>query len=79
VEVANGEKNRRVYGTSENKYGKAVVRANFSGLYDVCNRFFLDIGVHHFRSSEIEEGAYRGTESDSGGTAGAGLVIFLCK
>jgi hypothetical protein len=55
VEIPNSEENRRVYGESENKYGKAEARANFSGMYDVNNRFFLDIGVHHFRSSEIEE------------------------
>jgi hypothetical protein len=55
VEIPNSAENRRVYGESENKYGKAVARANFSGAYDVYNRFFLDIGVHHFRSSELEE------------------------
>jgi hypothetical protein len=55
VEIPNSEENRQVYGESENKYGKAAARANFSGLYDVYNRFFPDIGVHHYRSSEIEE------------------------
>jgi hypothetical protein len=55
VEIPNSAENRREYGESENRYGKAVARANFSGLYDVYNRFFLDIGLHHFRSSEIEE------------------------
>jgi hypothetical protein len=53
VEIPNREENRRVYGESENKYGKGVARANFSGLYEVYNRFFLDIGVHHYRSSEL--------------------------
>ncbi|MDR0375357.1 MAG: hypothetical protein LBH85_06500, partial [Treponema sp.] len=37
------------------KRGKADARANFSGVYDASNRFFLDIGARHFRSSEIEE------------------------
>jgi hypothetical protein len=55
VEIPNSAENRREYGESENRYGKAVARANFSGLYDLYNRFFLDIGLHHFRSSEIEE------------------------
>ncbi|MFP3041616.1 IS4 family transposase [Treponema primitia] len=56
VEIPNSEENRKTYGESENQYGKAVARANFSGLYDVYNRFFLDIGIHHFTSSEKEEG-----------------------
>jgi hypothetical protein len=55
VEIPNSAENRREYGGSENKYGKAVARANFSALYDLYNRFFLDIGLHHFKSSEIEE------------------------
>jgi hypothetical protein len=55
VEIPNSEENRKTYGESENQYGKAVARANFSGIYDVYNRFFLDIGVHHFKSGEQEE------------------------
>jgi hypothetical protein len=55
VEIPNSAENRKKYGESENQYGKGVARANFSGIYDVYNRFFLDIGVHHFRSSEIQE------------------------
>jgi hypothetical protein len=55
VEIPNSAENRREYGESVNQYGKAVARANFSGLYDIYNRFFLDIGLHHFKSSEIEE------------------------
>jgi hypothetical protein len=55
VEIPNSVENRREYGESVNQYGKAVARANFSGLYDLYNRFFLDIGLHHFKSSEIEE------------------------
>jgi hypothetical protein len=50
VETPNSEENRRIYGESENKCGKAAARTNFSGLYDGYNRFFLDIGVRHFRN-----------------------------
>jgi IS4 transposase len=56
VEIPNSAANRKAYGESENQYGKAVARANFSGIYDVHNRFFLDIGAHPFTSSEITEG-----------------------
>jgi hypothetical protein len=55
VELPDSAENRREYGESENRYGKAVARANFSAAYDVYNRFMVDIGIHHFRSSEIEE------------------------
>jgi hypothetical protein len=55
VEIPNSPENRQRYGESQNKYGKAVARANFSGIYDVYNGFFLDIGVYHYRSSEIQE------------------------
>jgi hypothetical protein len=55
AEVPNSRENRRVYGESVNKYGNAVARANVSALHDVFNRFLLDIGMHHYRDSEIEE------------------------
>jgi len=55
AEIPNSEENRQVYGESENKYGKAVARANISALHDVFNRFVLDIGIHHYRDSEIAE------------------------
>ena len=55
VEIPDSAENRETYGESENRYGKAVARANFSAAYDVYNRFMVDIGIHHFRSSEIEE------------------------
>ena len=55
AEIPNSEENRRVYGESINKYGKAVARTNLSALHDVYNRFILDIGMHHYRSSEIED------------------------
>jgi hypothetical protein len=55
AEIPNSGENRRVYGESMNKYGKAVARANISGLHDAYNRFVLDIGAHHCRDSEIRE------------------------
>jgi hypothetical protein len=32
-----------------------VARANVSVLYDVYNRFIVDLGTHHYRDSEIRE------------------------
>jgi hypothetical protein len=55
AEIPNSEENRRVYGESINKYGKQGARTNLSALHDVFNRFLLDIGMDHYRSSEIEE------------------------
>ena len=55
AEVPNSQENREVYGESINKYGKQVARANISALHDVFNRFILDVGIHHYRDSEIEE------------------------
>jgi hypothetical protein len=55
AEIPNSEENRQVYGESINKYGKQAARANLSVVHDVFNRFLLDIGMHHYRSSEIED------------------------
>jgi hypothetical protein len=55
AEIPNSQENRREYGESINKYGKAVARANLSALHDVRNGFLLDIGIHHYRGSEIAE------------------------
>ena len=55
AEIPNSAENRQFYGESINKYGKQVARANISTLYDVFNRFILDIGIHNYRDSEIEE------------------------
>jgi hypothetical protein len=55
AEIPNSEENRKVYGQSVNKYGKAEARANINCLYDVENRFILDVGVHSYRSSEIAD------------------------
>jgi hypothetical protein len=45
AEIPNSEENRLVYGEC----------VNISGLHDVYNRFILDIGVRHYRDSEIQE------------------------
>jgi len=55
AEVPNSEENRKTYWESENKYRKAVVRANISALHDVFNLFVLDIGIHQYMDSEIAE------------------------
>lgn len=55
AEIPNSVENRLTYGESINKYGKGVARTNLSALHDVFNRFILDIGMHHYRSSEIED------------------------
>ena len=55
AEIPDSEENRKVYGESINKYGKAVARANISVIHDVFNRFILDIRINNYRSSEIEQ------------------------
>jgi hypothetical protein len=58
AEIPNSAENRQTYGESANKYGKAVARANVSMLYDVYNRFILDIGMYDYGSGEIAEGKW---------------------
>jgi len=55
AEIPNSAENRKTYGESENQHGKGVARANISALHDVFNRFILDVGIHSYRDSEIEE------------------------
>jgi hypothetical protein len=55
AEIPNSEENRRVYGESSNANGKQVARASISAVHDVFNRFLLDIGIHHYQSSEISD------------------------
>jgi hypothetical protein len=55
AEIPNSMENRQTYGESVNKYGKAVARANVSMVYDVYNRFILDIGMYDYGSGEIAE------------------------
>jgi hypothetical protein len=53
AEIPNSEENRKTYGVNENQNGKMSVRASISTLYDVYNRFIIDIGIHHYKGSEI--------------------------
>jgi hypothetical protein len=55
AEIPNSQENRREYGESINKYGKAAAPANLSTLHDACNRFILGTGIHNYRDSGIEE------------------------
>ena len=55
AEIPNSAENRKTYGESENQHGKGVARANISVLHDVFNRFILDVGIHKYTDSEIEE------------------------
>ena len=55
VEIPNSRENREEYGENKTKYGEAAARANLSAVHDVYNRFILDIGIHNYQSSEIEE------------------------
>jgi len=55
AEIPNSAENRQVYGESGNLKENPIARANISALHDVFNRFILDIGIHHYCDSEIEE------------------------
>jgi hypothetical protein len=52
AEIPNSLENRKEYGESENQYGKGVARANISVLYDVYNRFIVDLGIPGYRERE---------------------------
>jgi len=55
VEIPNSTENRQVYGASENQHRRTSARANCSVLYDVLNGFMLDVGLHPYQGSEINE------------------------
>jgi len=55
AEIPNSIENRQVYGESGNLKDNPIARANISALHDVFNQFILDIGIHHYRDSEVEE------------------------
>jgi hypothetical protein len=76
AEIPNSGENRREYGESENQYGKGVARANISVLYDVYNRFIVDLGIHHFRDSEIGEA--KGHIGRMKAALGERAVLILC-
>jgi hypothetical protein len=41
------------------------VRTTLRAVHDVCNRLLLAIGMHHYRSSELEE--VKGHSEEIGG------------
>ena len=55
AEIPNSEENRKTYGTSTNNYGETVARANVNILYDVYNRFLINLVIERYNHSEIEE------------------------
>ena len=55
AEIPNSKENRERFGKSNNQHSQAgQVRALVSGMYDVLNRFYLDIEIEHISTSENE-------------------------
>ncbi|WP_242842298.1 hypothetical protein [Lacrimispora indolis] len=55
AEVPNSEGNRLCFGKSNNQHSEqGQIRALVSGMYDILNGFYLDIGVAHISTSETE-------------------------
>ena len=54
AEIPNSKENRQAYGANINQSKHQVARTNISGLVDVFNGFILDVGIHHYKDSEIE-------------------------
>jgi hypothetical protein len=76
AEIPNSAENRRTYGENGNQHGETSVRANVSTLYDVYNRFIVDIGIHSCQKGEIEE-AKEQIESLKGAVAGRKTLIIF--
>ena len=55
AEIPDSAENRKTYGENGNQHGETVSRANINILYDVENRFILDVGIHRVDSSELSE------------------------
>ena len=55
AEIPNSAENRKEYGVSRNQHGEAVARADVNALYDVYNRFLINIVIGQYNTSEIEE------------------------
>jgi len=55
AEIPDSAENRKTYGENGNRHGETVSRANINTLYDVENRFILDVGIHRVDSSEPAE------------------------
>ena len=55
VEIPNSEENRETYGVLKNHSNtESPARAMVSGLYDVFNKFFLDLQICNVYESELE-------------------------
>lgn len=55
AEVPNSRENRERFGKSNNQHSQVgQVRALVSGMYDILNRFYLDIEIEHISISENE-------------------------
>lgn len=55
AEVPNSSENRERFGKSTNQHSDlGQVRALVSGMYDILNRFYLDIEIAHISASETE-------------------------
>lgn len=55
AEVPNSRENRERFGISNNQHSQTgQVRALVSGMYDILNRFYLDIEIEHISISENE-------------------------
>lgn len=55
TEVPNSTENRERFGKSKNQHSEfGQVRALVSGIYDILNRFYLDIEISHISTSETE-------------------------
>lgn len=55
AEVPNSKENRETFGNSKNQHSKTgQVRALVGRMYDILNRFYLDIEIGHISISETE-------------------------
>ena len=59
AEIPNSAENRKEYGVGTNQRGAMAARANVNALYDVYNRFLINIVVGRYNTSEIEEAKAR--------------------
>ena len=54
VEIPNSEENRKKYGVLRNQNEtESPARAMISGLFDVFNKFFLDLQICNIHESEV--------------------------
>jgi hypothetical protein len=55
AEIPNSAENRETYGVGTNRHGESVARADVNALYDVYNRFLINIVVGRYNTGGIEE------------------------